>query len=111
MLPVPSFGPGGNIARPVSPLVEDTEGEEGEGEVTIIRRTNLTGGITPSGPRIANHQPSKTTGNSLLRKCYPSSTTQVPFLPSGHLEHCLPPCYHGAKTMAKLIKVSGLLLY
>lgn len=103
---MPSFGPGGNIARPVSPLVEDTEGEEGEGEVTIIRKTNLTGGTTPSGPRITNHQPSKTTGNSLLRKCYPSSTTQVPFLPSGHLEDCLPPCYHGAKTMAKLIKVS-----
>jgi len=45
------------------------------------------------------------TSSSLLRKCYPSSSTQAPFLPSGRLEDCLPPCYHGAKTMPKLIKV------
>ncbi|KAL1122755.1 hypothetical protein AAG570_003082 [Ranatra chinensis] len=85
LLPVPSFG---GVARPVSPLVEEGEGEEG-------------GGSLP--PPI---KPSPQPANSLLRKCYPSSSPQLPFLPSGHLEDCLPPCYHGTKAMAKLIKVS-----
>ncbi|XP_075223466.1 1-phosphatidylinositol 4,5-bisphosphate phosphodiesterase epsilon-1-like isoform X4 [Lycorma delicatula] len=97
LLPVPSFGPGGSIARPVSPLVEDTEGEEGEGRAT-------PGVTVPRIPPVNHHPPPTKTSNSILRKCYPSSTTQVPFLPSGHLEDCLPPCYRGGKTMAKLIK-------
>ncbi|XP_073996296.1 uncharacterized protein isoform X2 [Rhodnius prolixus] len=94
LLPVPSFG--GNMARPVSPLVEEAETEEGEGKSTGGERT-------PQGPPA----PQTTTvarAPSLLRKCYPSSTPQVPFLPSGHLEDCLPPCYHGTKAMAKLVK-------
>lgn len=96
-MPVPSFGPGGSLQRPVSPLVEDAEGEEGEGDSS--RRP--TPGLSTPKP-----QATRSTANSFLRKCYPSSNPQVPFLPAGHLEDCLPPCYHGAKTMAKLIKVS-----
>lgn len=114
LLPVPSFGPGGNLQRPVSPLVEDTEGEEGEGETGggggILKKFN-TGVSTPGGLKGAPAQQTpRTTANSILRKCYPSSSPQAPFLPSGHLEDCLPPCYHGAKTMAKLIKVSPCLV-
>ncbi|GLG95976.1 Uncharacterized protein GBIM_02819, partial [Gryllus bimaculatus] len=50
--------------------------------------------------------PGKTSAasSSLLRRCYPSSNAQAPFLPAGRMEDCLPPCYHSAKTMAKLIK-------
>ncbi|XP_046688497.1 uncharacterized protein LOC124374291 isoform X3 [Homalodisca vitripennis] len=108
LLPVPPFGPGGNLQRPVSPLVEETEGEDGEPEPVcvgggILKKMN-TGLTTPGGPKPVHPQTSRTTANSILRKCYPSSNPQVPFLPSGHLEDCLPPCYHGAKTMAKLIK-------
>lgn len=90
------------MARPVSPLVEEAETEEGEGKSTGGERT-------PQGPPA----PQTTTvarAPSLLRKCYPSSTPQVPFLPSGHLEDCLPPCYHGTKAMAKLVKVSPKLV-
>ncbi|RZF45197.1 hypothetical protein LSTR_LSTR009968 [Laodelphax striatellus] len=111
LLPVPSFGPGSGLpGRPVSPLVEDTEGEEGESR----------GGATPGPPpsRFPNHHPAPAApapppaappakvSSSILRRCYPSSNIAQlpPFLPAGHLEDCLPPCYHGNKTMAKLIK-------
>lgn len=118
---MPSFS-SGNMARPVSPLAEETEvgSEEGDpdaggsgsgsgsgsGGGSAWRRTGTTS-TSSSALRGAQSGQLKTT-SSLLRKCYPSSSTQVPFLPAGRLEDCLPPCYHGAKTMAKLIKVSCL---
>ena len=120
LLPVPSFS-SGNMARPVSPLTEETEAgsEEGDpdaggsgsgsgsgsGGGSAWRRTGTTS-TSSSALRGAQSGQLKTT-SSLLRKCYPSSSTQVPFLPAGRLEDCLPPCYHGTKTMAKLIKVSS----
>nr|CAD7572891.1 unnamed protein product [Timema californicum] len=101
LLPVPNFCPG-QLTRPVSPLTEETEGgsEEGEGEPGGCGGRRAAVQTSPA----LRGQFVKTSG-SLLRRCYPSSSAQVPFLPAGRLEDCLPPCYRGAKTMAKLIKV------
>jgi hypothetical protein len=108
------------MARPVSPLAEETEvgSEEGDADApgsgsgsgsgsgggSIWRRAGTTS-TSSSGLRGLQSGQLKNT-SSLLRKCYPSSSTQVPFLPAIRLEDCLPPCYHGAKNVAKLIKVS-----
>ncbi|KAF6199510.1 hypothetical protein GE061_007536, partial [Apolygus lucorum] len=103
LLPVPNFG--GNMNRPVSPLVEEAETEETEGKSLCGERTPV--GVAPSptpAPVVAPAPAPMSRGHSLLRKCYPTSSQQVPFMPSGHLEDCLPPCYHGAKAMAKLVK-------
>ncbi|CAA9999714.1 unnamed protein product, partial [Nesidiocoris tenuis] len=98
------------MARPVSPLVEEAETEEPEGRslcgggertpVTSIPSATIPVTHTPPGAATA----ALSRGQSFLRKCYPSASQQVPFLPSGHLDDCLPPCYHGAKAMAKLVK-------
>ncbi|KAJ9590131.1 hypothetical protein L9F63_016743, partial [Diploptera punctata] len=104
LLPVPSFSTG-SMARPVSPLAEETEAGSEEGGCSAWRRAGTTSSST-SGLRSLQSGQLKNT-SSLLRKCYPSSSTQVPFLPAGRLEDCLPPCYHGAKTMAKLIKLKS----
>ena len=119
LLPVPSFSTG-SMARPVSPLAEETEAGSEEGDVDAAGSGSGSGSGSGGGSawRRAGTTSSSSSGlrglqggqlkntSSLLRKCYPSSSTQVPFLPAGRLEDCLPPCYHGAKTMAKLIKVS-----
>ncbi|KAJ4435652.1 hypothetical protein ANN_18268, partial [Periplaneta americana] len=128
LLPVPSFSTS-NMARPVSPLAEETEagseegdadaggsgsgsgsGSGGGGSGSAWRRAGTFSGTTStSSSGIRGMQGGQLkNSSSLLRKCYPSSSTQVPFLPAGRLEDCLPPCYHGAKTMAKLIKLVQL---
>lgn len=118
LLEVPTFGghTGNKIMRPVSPLAEDAENEEENEAIIEVKKTATTTTTTtvtiPVVGSVAKAEESpqtKHTGNSLLRKCYPSSSNQVSsFLPSGgHLDEFLPPCYHGTKTIAKLIKVSG----
>uniref|UniRef100_A0A8D9BY52 Phosphoinositide phospholipase C n=2 Tax=Cacopsylla melanoneura TaxID=428564 RepID=A0A8D9BY52_9HEMI len=106
LLEVPTFGPGGNI-RPVSPLMEDAEGEEGETD-----SKKLPSGVTTPGylktltvPAVVPLSTSVTVKQSILSRCYPFSSSTVPFLPSGRIEDCLPPCYREqAKYMSKLIK-------
>ncbi|XP_065340527.1 uncharacterized protein LOC135939859 isoform X4 [Cloeon dipterum] len=94
LLHVPSFG----TARCVSPLTEETEGSDNEQDSTAPSDSSKRKGVTSL--RLQGQM--KTT--SLLRRCYPSSSTQAPFLTARRLEDCLPPCYHCAKTMPKLIK-------
>ncbi|XP_026686129.1 uncharacterized protein LOC103518569 [Diaphorina citri] len=111
LLEVPTFGPGGNL-RPVSPLMEDAEGEEGETDSKKPPSGVTTPGYqktiaVPCAPLSNVVKPSQ----SILSRCYPFSSSTVPFLPSGRIEDCLPPCYREqAKYMSKLIKVSPLAL-
>ncbi|KAI5740698.1 hypothetical protein M8J76_006273 [Diaphorina citri] len=105
LLEVPTFGPGGNL-RPVSPLMEDAEGEEGETDSKKPPSGVTTPGYqktiaVPCAPLSNVVKPSQ----SILSRCYPFSSSTVPFLPSGRIEDCLPPCYREqAKYMSKLIK-------
>lgn len=107
LLEVPTFGghTGSKMIRPVSPLAEDAAENEEENETPSETKKTVASGT--SKPEESPH--AKHSGNSLLRKCYPSSSNQISsLLPSGgHLNEYLPPCYHGTKTIAKLIKVSG----
>ncbi|KAI5740894.1 hypothetical protein M8J76_008282 [Diaphorina citri] len=105
LLEVPTFGPGGNL-RPVSPLMEDAEGEEGETD-----SKKPPSGVTTPGYQKTIAVPCAPVSNvvkpsqSILSRCYPFSSSTVPFLPSGRIEDCLPPCYREqAKYMSKLIK-------
>ena len=100
------------MTLPASPLTEESEANVADDGGLSTSPCPACPASTPSGsagtawrksPRPTTT--SGSTGGSLLRKCYPSANTQTPFLPAGRLEDCLPPCYHGAKTMAKLIKV------
>ncbi|XP_059477759.1 uncharacterized protein LOC132198045 isoform X2 [Neocloeon triangulifer] len=97
LLHVPSFGAG--ATRCVSPLTEETEGSDYEQESSAPSESSKRRGVAGSF-RLQGQM--KTT--SLLRRCYPSSSAQAPFLTARRLEDCLPPCYHCAKTMPKLIK-------
>lgn len=110
LLPVPSFsqhaGPGCSMQRPVSPLVEDAEGEEGE--VEGAKRPTVA--PTPSGSRPTRHPDSYYV--RFLRQCYPSKNNKVPFLPKRRLESCLPPSYHKKKYLRRVpkhIKVGDVL--
>lgn len=106
LLEVPTFGghTGSKTIRLVSPLAEDAENEE---ELEAPPETKKTVTVSSGSTKTEESPHTKHSGNSLLRKCYPSSSNQVSsFLPSGgHLDEFLPPCYHGTKTIAKLIKV------
>ncbi|KAK7598071.1 hypothetical protein V9T40_006306 [Parthenolecanium corni] len=113
LLEVPTFGghTGPKIIRPVSPLAEDAENEE-ENDFTADSKKMVcssagSAGSASSAKALEDLQHSKPSGNSLLRKCYPSSSNQVSsLLPAGRrIEDFLPPSYLGSKGMGKLIKI------
>ncbi len=112
LLEVPTFGghTGGKGLRPVSPLAEDAENEE---ENDVVAESKKTVCSTASSAKAEESPQSKHSGNSLLRKCYPSSSSQISsFLPAGsHLEDFLPPYYISSKCMGKLIKVRNESLF
>lgn len=96
------------MTLPASPLTEESESnvaDDGGLSPTPCPASTPSGSAGSTWRKSPRPTPPVSTGGSLLRKCYPSANTQTPFLPAGRLEDCLPPCYHGAKTMAKLIKV------
>lgn len=116
LLEVPMFG-GGKIARPVSPLAEDAAENDEENDTPFTVATTVPTTTTEtkktactsvsSSTKVEESTQSKHSSGSLLRKCYPSSSNQLSFLPSGgHIEDFLPPYYLGSKCMGKLIKVS-----
>lgn len=88
--------------------MEDAEGEEGETDSKKPSSGLTTPGFQKSIPVPPVPLLSVVTKPSILSRCYPFSySSTVPFLPSGRIEDCLPPCYREqAKYMSKLIKVS-----
>lgn len=119
LLEVPTFGghTGPKIIRPVSPLAEDAENEEendfAADSKKMVCSSAGSAGSASSAKALEDLQHSKPSGNSLLRKCYPSSSNQVSsLLPAGRrIEDFLPPSYLGSKGMGKLIKVSDGLIF
>jgi hypothetical protein len=103
LLFVPSFNP--RNARCASPLPEEAEGSDGDQEAAY--GTKFAGaGWSKDATSSALRPQSLSRGSSLLRHCYPSSSVQGPIV-VGHLEECLPPCYHSVKAMTKLVKVGN----